>query len=145
MNVCLNSYYHSHKAQYGQYRNTNSTRPFFLAFLSLNHALGTRFITDDFAYFCSKIFFITILPFLLLHRGVQKWSIAKYCPHFSFITLLLPLQVTLPKKITTVYFVFNNIKMWIEMFFIKFEGKIENIRGIAENIFNFTQEFNEKH
>ena len=35
--------------------------------------------------------------------------------------------------------------MWIEMFFIKFEGKIENIRGIAENIFNFTQEFNEKH
>ena len=26
------------------------------------------------------------------------------------------------------------------MFFIKFEGKIENIRGIAENIFNFTQE-----
>ena len=31
------------------------------------------------------------------------------------------------------------------MFFIKFEGKIENIGGIAENIFNFTQEFNEKH
>ena len=31
------------------------------------------------------------------------------------------------------------------MFFIKFEGKIENIRGIAENIFNFTLEFNEKH
>ena len=54
-------------------------------------------------------------------------------------------QETLPKKIPTVYFVFNNIKMWIEMFFIKFEGKIENIRGIAENIFNFTQEFNEKH
>ena len=56
--------------------------------MSLNHALGTRFITDDFANFFSKIFFITILPFLLLHRGVQKWSIAKYCPHFSFITLL---------------------------------------------------------
>ena len=54
-------------------------------------------------------------------------------------------QVTLPKKIPTVYFVFNNIKMWIEMFFIKFEDKIENIRGIAENIFNFTQELNEKH
>ena len=31
------------------------------------------------------------------------------------------------------------------MFFIKFEGKIENVRGNAENIFNFTQEFNEKH
>ena len=30
--------------------------------------------------------------------------------------------------------------MWIEMFFIKFEGKIENFRGNAENIFNFTQE-----
>ena len=31
------------------------------------------------------------------------------------------------------------------MFVIKFEGKIEKIRGIAKNIFNFTQEFNEKH
>ena len=30
--------------------------------------------------------------------------------------------------------------MWIEMFFIKFEGKSENVRGNAENIFNFTQE-----
>ena len=28
------------------------------------------------------------------------------------------------------------------MFFIKFEGKIDNIRGIAEYIFNFTQEYN---
>ena len=35
--------------------------------------------------------------------------------------------------------------MWIEMFVIKFEGKIENVRGNAENIFNFTREFNEKH
>ena len=26
------------------------------------------------------------------------------------------------------------------MFFIKFEGKVENVRGNAENIFNFTQE-----
>ena len=25
------------------------------------------------------------------------------------------------------------------MFFIKFEGKVENVRGNAENIFNFTQ------
>ena len=30
------------------------------------------------------------------------------------------------------------------MFVIKFEGKIENVRGNAKNIFNFTQEFNEK-
>ena len=29
--------------------------------------------------------------------------------------------------------------MWIEMFVIKFEGKIENVQGNAENIFNFTQ------
>ena len=35
--------------------------------------------------------------------------------------------------------------MWIEMFFIKLDGKIENVRGNAKNIFNFTQEFNEKH
>ena len=33
--------------------------------------------------------FIPKLPFFLLHRGVQKWLFAKYCPHFSFITLLL--------------------------------------------------------
>ena len=33
--------------------------------------------------------FIPKLPFFaLLHRGVQKWLFAKYCPHFSFITLL---------------------------------------------------------
>ena len=31
------------------------------------------------------------------------------------------------------------------MFFIKFEGKIENVRGNAENFFNSAQEFNEKH
>ena len=35
--------------------------------------------------------------------------------------------------------------MWIEMFFIKFESKIENVIGNAEKIFNFTQEFNEKN
>ena len=35
--------------------------------------------------------------------------------------------------------------MWIKIFFIKFEGNIENIRGEAENIFNITQEFNEKN
>ena len=32
--------------------------------------------------------FIPRLPFFLLHRGVQKWLFAKYCPHFSFITLV---------------------------------------------------------
>ena len=31
--------------------------------------------------------FIPKLPFFLLHRCVQKWLYAKYCPHFSFITL----------------------------------------------------------
>ena len=59
--------------------------------MPLNHVLGTRFITDDFANFGSKKFFITILALLLLHRGVQKWSFAKYCPHFSFITLDIPI------------------------------------------------------
>ena len=34
--------------------------------------------------------------------------------------------------------------MWIEMFFIKFLGKIENVLGGASNIFNSTLEFNEK-
>ena len=36
---------------------------------------------------------ITISPFLLLHRGVQKWSIAEYCPHLSFITLEIPINL----------------------------------------------------
>ena len=31
--------------------------------------------------------FIPKLPFFLLHRWVQKWLFAKYCPHFSLITL----------------------------------------------------------
>ena len=33
--------------------------------------------------------------------------------------------------------------MWIMIFFIKFDGNIENVRGEAENIFNITREFNE--
>ena len=79
--------------------STDNTKvPIIHTFLSLNHALETRFITDDFANFCSKNFFITILPFLLLHRGVQKWSIAKYCPHFSFITLVLLYEQTIVLK-----------------------------------------------
>ena len=32
--------------------------------------------------------FIPKLPFFLLHRCVQKWLFEKYCPHFSFITLV---------------------------------------------------------
>ena len=32
--------------------------------------------------------FIPKLPFFLLHRCVQKWLFAIYCPHFSFITLV---------------------------------------------------------
>ena len=31
--------------------------------------------------------------FFLLHRCVQKWLFAKYCPHFSFITLVTVLYV----------------------------------------------------
>ena len=33
--------------------------------------------------------FIPKLQFFLLHRCVQKWLFAKYCPHFSFTTLVL--------------------------------------------------------
>ena len=36
--------------------------------------------------------FIPKLPFFLLHRCVQKWLFAKYCPHFSFITLIIALK-----------------------------------------------------
>ena len=39
-----------------------------------------------------------------------------------------------PKNFSTVFFLFlTRTKMWIEMFFIKFEfeGKIENVRGNA--------------
>ena len=32
--------------------------------------------------------FIPKLQSFLLHRCVQKWLFAKYCPHFSFITLV---------------------------------------------------------
>ena len=37
--------------------------------------------------------FIPKLPFFLLHRCVQKWLFAKYCPHFSFITLVILLYL----------------------------------------------------
>ena len=33
--------------------------------------------------------FIPKLSFFLLHRCVQKWLFAKYCPHCSFITLIV--------------------------------------------------------
>ena len=41
--------------------------------------------------------FIPKLPFFLLHRCVQKWLFAKYCPHFSFITLVLLLDFIVTK------------------------------------------------
>ena len=37
--------------------------------------------------------FIPKLQSFLLHRWVQKWLFAKYCPHFSFITLLKGIKV----------------------------------------------------
>ena len=39
--------------------------------------------------------FIPKLPFFLLHRWVQKWLFTKYCPHFSFITLIISLRISL--------------------------------------------------
>ena len=37
--------------------------------------------------------FLLLLYYILLHRGVQKWLIAKYCSHFFFITLVLLIRV----------------------------------------------------
>ena len=67
-----------------QYRNTNFVHTFFIAFLSLKHVLGTKFITDDFADFCSKKSFISNVQLFLLHRCVRIWLFPKYCPHESF-------------------------------------------------------------
>ena len=39
--------------------------------------------------FCIRKKFYSKTVIFLLHRCVQKWLFAKYCPHFSFITLVL--------------------------------------------------------
>ena len=44
-----------------------------------------------------------------------------------------------PKKFPIVFSFLTRKKLWIEMFFIKFEGEIENVIGNAENTFNFTR------
>ena len=46
------------------------------------------FYPEGLVDFASEKSFIPKLTFFLLHRCVQKWLFAKYCPHFSFITLL---------------------------------------------------------
>ena len=47
------------------------------------------FYPEGLVDFASEKSFIPKLTFFLLHRCVQKWLFAKYCPHFSFITLLV--------------------------------------------------------
>ena len=76
--------------------------------------------------------FIPKLPFFLLHRCVQKWLFAKYCPHFSFITLLkqqnlfkndcksdLIMIITL---ITTYEFLYTGCSIWIFPILNSFEN-----------------------
>ena len=66
--------------------------------------------------------FIPKLPFFLLHRCVQKWLFAKYCPHFSFITLVcvhtLNVSILTKKKfiikvLHTGYIKFSNLLLYI--------------------------------
>ena len=52
------------------------------------------FYPEGLVDFASEKSFIPKLTFFLLHRCVQKWLFAKYCPHFSFITL----EIVLHKK-----------------------------------------------
>ena len=47
------------------------------------------FYSEGLVDFALEKSFIPKLSFFLLHRCVQKWLFAKYCPHFSFITLVL--------------------------------------------------------
>ena len=43
---------------------------FYFTFSFNHHVLRTRFITDDFADFCSKISFITNVQLFLLYRNI---------------------------------------------------------------------------
>ena len=52
--------------------------------------------------------FIPKLPFFLLHRCVQKWLFAKYCPHFSFITLVIVL-LTKAQEFEIIYIKYKKI------------------------------------
>ena len=56
------------------------------------------FYSEGLVDFASEKSFIPKLPFFLLHRWVQKWLFAKYCPHFSFITLVLVYYILKPKN-----------------------------------------------
>ena len=48
------------------------------------------FYPEDFSNFALEKSFIPKLPlfYYILHRCVQKWSFAKCCPHFPFLTLV---------------------------------------------------------
>ena len=48
------------------------------------------------------------------------------------------IAITTIGNFPTVFSFLTRKKLWISMFVIKFEGKIENVEGNAENIFNFT-------
>ena len=47
------------------------------------------FYPEGLVDFASEKSFIPKLSIFLLHICVQNWLFAKYCPHFSFITLLV--------------------------------------------------------
>ena len=51
----------------GQTGIANSTRILFIAFSSLNHVLGTRFVTGDYASFGSKFFLFVNNELFLLY------------------------------------------------------------------------------
>ena len=64
--------------------HANSTCILFIAFSSLNHVLGTRFVTGDYASFGSKFFlFVNNELFLLYIDNVWKWLFM----NFVFTTL----------------------------------------------------------
>ena len=64
----------------------------------------------------------------------------------TYFKKLCPIVGNCPEKFSYWFFSFSNMEnTWIKMFFIKFKGNIEIVRGEAENNFNITREFNEKH
>ena len=81
-----------------------------------------------------------------ISENLEISGIFSYLKKGTYFKKQCPLVGRSSKKIFyCFFFVFNKEKMWTSMFFIKFLGKIENVLGVASNIFNFTLEFNEKH
>ena len=70
-------------------RVTNSGNSYFYCIFLIKSCIGNKVYYWWFCNFFSRKCFIPKLPFLLLQRGVQKWWFAKYCLHFSFITLIV--------------------------------------------------------